>query len=251
MFPLDSGIKRGSIKGNIKVSGLLKEMVVSLLEWGVVKECFRGKRCFSFEPHWDWETGRDLGGNVFFFFLRFIYFWFCWVLTAVHRLSLVVATRSYSSLQCTGLLQCFSCCRTQAVGALASVVAAQGLSNCGPWALEHWLSSCGTWGLVLACGNFPDQGLNSWPLHWQADSQWVDHQGMGEEVVKAGIAQGGQHWMCKGCLTWVNLISPLTQPVLGRQQHDPSFKVFTMGDRQGNHEFWCGLLRSRREVHAG
>ena len=38
---------------------------------------------------------------------------------------------------------------------------------------------------------------------------------------------------------------------LGRQQHDPSFKMFTVGERQGNPEFWCGLLRSRREVHAG
>ena len=46
MFPLDSGIKRESIKGNVKVSGLLKEMVVFLLEWGVVKECFQGKRHF-------------------------------------------------------------------------------------------------------------------------------------------------------------------------------------------------------------
>lgn len=64
MFPLDSGIKRGSVKGNVK--GLLKEMVVFLLEWGVVKECFRGKRDFLLN-HIETETGRDLGREVFFF----------------------------------------------------------------------------------------------------------------------------------------------------------------------------------------
>ena len=29
----------------------------------------------------------------------------------------------------------------------------------------------------LACGIFPDQGLNPCPLHWQADSQPLRHQG--------------------------------------------------------------------------
>ena len=28
-----------------------------------------------------------------------------------------------------------------------------------------------------ACGIFPDQGLNPYPLHWQADSQPLHHQG--------------------------------------------------------------------------
>ena len=28
-----------------------------------------------------------------------------------------------------------------------------------------------------ACGIFPDQGLNPCPLHWQADSQPLSHQG--------------------------------------------------------------------------
>ena len=28
-----------------------------------------------------------------------------------------------------------------------------------------------------ACGNFPDQGLNPWPLHWQVDSYPLYHQG--------------------------------------------------------------------------
>ena len=37
----------------------------------------------------------------------------------------------------------FSCCRAQALGALASVVVARGLSSCGLRALKHRLSSCG------------------------------------------------------------------------------------------------------------
>ena len=41
----------------------------------------------------------------------------------------------------------FACYRTQASGAWASAVAAQGPSGCGLWAPEHWLSSSGTWDL--------------------------------------------------------------------------------------------------------
>ena len=35
-------------------------------------------------------------------FILFIYFWLCWVFVAARRLSLVVVSRGYSSLQCTG-----------------------------------------------------------------------------------------------------------------------------------------------------
>ena len=31
--------------------------------------------------------------------------------------------------------------------------------------------------LPLACRIFPEQGLNLYPLHWQVDSQPLDHQG--------------------------------------------------------------------------
>ena len=55
----------------------------------------------------------------------------------------------------------FSRYRTQAPGAWASAVAAQGLGGCGLWAPEHWLSSCGTCDFFMACVNFPDQGSNS------------------------------------------------------------------------------------------
>ena len=59
--------------------------------------------------------------------INFIYFWLCWVIVAVRGLSLVAASRGYSSLWCGS----FSCCGAQALGTWASVVVAHGLSSCG------------------------------------------------------------------------------------------------------------------------
>ena len=54
----------------------------------------------------------------------------------------------------------FSCCRTQAVGVLASVVAEGWLGNCGSRALEHWLSSCSTQAyLLLTTWELPGPGV--------------------------------------------------------------------------------------------
>ena len=63
-------------------------------------------------------------------------------------LSLVAASRGYSSLRCTGFsLQWLSCCGPKALGTWASVAAVHRLGSCG--------SRCSE-----ACGIFPDQGLN-------------------------------------------------------------------------------------------
>ena len=48
------------------------------------------------------------------------------------------------------------------------------LSNCGSRA------SCSA-----ACGIFPDQGSNPCPLHWQADSQPLRHQGSPGLILEA------------------------------------------------------------------
>ena len=53
----------------------------------------------------------------------------------------------------------------------ASVVAVSGLWNGGSILVAHGLS-CSE-----ACGIFPDQGLNLCPLHWQAVSLPLSHQG--------------------------------------------------------------------------
>ena len=55
--------------------------------------------------------------------------------------------RAGATLRCGALAShCggFSCCRAGAVGTLASVVVAHGLSSCSSRALERRLSSCGT-----------------------------------------------------------------------------------------------------------
>ena len=39
------------------------------------------------------------------------------------------------------------------------------------------LSNCGSQACPAACGILPDQGSNPCPLHWQADSQPLRHQG--------------------------------------------------------------------------
>ena len=82
--------------------------------------------------------------------------------------SSLLCTRAFSSCGEQGLLfvvvrrlllAVASHCRARALGAQASVVVAHGLS------------------CSVACGIFPDQGSNLYPLHWQADSQPLGHQG--------------------------------------------------------------------------
>ena len=91
-------------------------------------------------------------GNFFFL----IYFIFGYVGSLLPRVgfSLVAASGGYSSLWCAG----FSCCGAWALGAWASVVVAR-----GSVVVAHGISCS------VACGIFPDQGLNLCPLHWQAD----------------------------------------------------------------------------------
>ena len=69
----------------------------------------------------------------FFFFLKnlfilFIYFWLCWVFIAVRGLSLVAASRSYSSLRCAG----FSLRWLLLLWSMGS--RRVGFSSCGAWA---------------------------------------------------------------------------------------------------------------------
>ena len=76
------------------------------------------------------------------------YFWLRGVFVAAHGLSLDAASR-----------ELLSCCGAQALRYVGSVVVAQALSR------------------SVTCDIFLDQGLNPCPLHWQADSQPLDHQG--------------------------------------------------------------------------
>ena len=58
----------------------------------------------------------------------FIYFWLCWVFIAAHGLSLVAASRGYSSLRCGG----FSLRWLLLLGSMGS--RHTGFSSCGAWA---------------------------------------------------------------------------------------------------------------------
>ena len=99
--------------------------------------------------------------NYYFFLMNlFIYFWLCWVFISVWGLSLVAASGGYSSLRCTGL----SLSRPLLLRGTVSRRAGSVVVAHGP--------SCSA-----ACGILPDQGSNPCPLHWQADSQPLRHQG--------------------------------------------------------------------------
>ena len=96
-------------------------------------------------------------------FLLFIYlfiYWLCWVFASVQGPSLVAASGGHSSSRCTGP----SPSRLLLLRSTSSRRAGSAAVAHGP--------SC-----PAACGIFPDQGSNPCPLHWQADSQPLRHQG--------------------------------------------------------------------------
>ena len=98
--------------------------------------------------------------TFFFKFYLFIYFWLCWVLVSVGGLSPVVASGGHSSSRCVGLLLSWPLLlRSTGSRRAGSVIVAHG-------------PSCSA-----ARGILPDQGSNLCPLHWQADSQPLRHQG--------------------------------------------------------------------------
>ena len=98
--------------------------------------------------------------KFYLFIYLFIYFWLCWVFVSVQGLSLVVASGGHSSSRCVGLsLSRPLLLRSTGSRRAGSVVVAHG-------------PSCSA-----ACEIFPDQGSNPCPLHWQADSQPLRHQG--------------------------------------------------------------------------
>ena len=98
------------------------------------------------------------------FFFNFIYLfsclWLCWIFISVRGLSLVAASGGHSSSRCAGL----SLSRPLPLWSTGSKRAGSVIVAHGP--------SCST-----ACGIFPDQGSNPCPVHWQADSQPLCHQG--------------------------------------------------------------------------
>ena len=98
--------------------------------------------------------------NSYFIYL-FIYLFIAVLgLRFVRGLSLVAASRGHSSSWCAGL----SLSRPLPLQGTGSRRAGSAVVAHGP--------SCSA-----ACGIFPDQGSNPCPLHWQADSEPLRHQG--------------------------------------------------------------------------
>ena len=90
----------------------------------------------------------------------FFFFWLCWVFVSVQGLSLVAASGGHSSSRCAGLSLSWPLpLRSTSSRHTGSVVVAHRPSH------------------SAACGIFPDRGTNPCPLHWQADSQPLRHQG--------------------------------------------------------------------------
>ena len=115
------------------------------------------QRILQEELYW----GKTLVVNFFFFFfLIFIYLWLCWVLASARGLSPVVASGDHSSSRRAGpSLSRPLLLRSTGSRRAGSVIVAHGPSR------------------SAARGILPDQGSNPRPLHWQADSQPLRHQG--------------------------------------------------------------------------
>ena len=94
------------------------------------------------------------------FIYLFIYFWLCWVFVSVRGLSPVAASGCHSSSRCAGPSLSWPLLLQSTASRRAGSVVVAHRPSCS-----------------AACGIFPDQGSNPHPLHWQADSQPLHHQG--------------------------------------------------------------------------
>ena len=118
-------------------------------------------------------VGRPKKSYFYFFIYFYFYFLLCWVFVSVRGLSLVAASGGHSSSRCAGLsLSRPLLLRSTGSRHAGSVVVAQG-------------PSCSA-----ACRIFPDQGSNPCPLHRQADSQPLRHQGssVGRYLITVSIS---------------------------------------------------------------
>ena len=97
--------------------------------------------------------------EILFIYL-FIYFWLCWVSVSARGLSPVAASGGHSSSRCAGLSP-----------SRPLLLRSTGSRHAGSVVVAHGPSRS------VACGIFPDQGPNPCPLHGQADSQPLRHQG--------------------------------------------------------------------------
>ena len=103
----------------------------------------------------------------FFFFLIYLFMAVLGLRFCARALSLVAASGGHSSSRCAGL----SLSRPLPLWSTGS-------RRTGSVIVAHRPSRS------TACGIFPDQGSNPCPLHWQADSQPLRHQGSPKDFNK-------------------------------------------------------------------
>ena len=130
-----------------------------------------------------------MGLFIYLFLNLFIIYLFMSVLVVSARgLPLVAASGGRSSSRCVGLsLSWPLLLRSTGSRRAGSVIVAHG-------------PSCSA-----ACGIFPDQGSNPCPLHWQADSQSLCHQGSpGVYFFKWPKFSWSKDWWIE-CVIWFQL----------------------------------------------
>ena len=106
------------------------------------------------------ELHLRLGQPHLFLKKKYLFIYGCVGSVSVRGLSLVAASGGHSSSRCAGL----SLSRPLSLRSTGS-------RRAGSVVVAH-RPSCSA-----ACGIFPDRGSNPCPLHWQADSQPLRHQG--------------------------------------------------------------------------
>ena len=116
----------------------------------------------------------------YYYYFFFWFFFFFAILVCLHSFYLCMYVCMYgfvgSSFLCEGFLQLRQVGAPLHRGARAShylglSLPSTGSRRAGSVIVAHG-PSCSS-----ACGIFPDQGSNPRPLHWQADSQPLRHQG--------------------------------------------------------------------------
>ena len=130
-----------------------------------------------------------MGRIAALFIYLFIYLFLCWVFVSVWGLSPVAASGGLSSSWCTGL----SLSRPLLLQSTGSRPAGSAIVAHGP---SH----------SVACGILPDQGSNPCPLHWQADSQPLRHQG------SPALFTIAKTWRQPKCSSTDERIKNITQP---------------------------------------
>ena len=128
--------------------------------------------------HWTTREVPRWYSFIFYLFIYlFIYFWLCWVFVSGRGLSPVAASGGHSSSRCAGL----SLSRPL-------LLRNTGSRRAGSAVVAHRLSCS------AVCGIFPDQGSNPCPLHWQADSQPLRHQGSPDILKYWVLLDHGEGW---------------------------------------------------------